>query len=176
MTSAGSVPPLGPVPPLPIRSLSEQKRLLEASFRTGKFADPPNKLSLAPGGDVLTRKHRVLINDLRTECARLAFDKTVVGDRAVMFEKRYRASKLEAGQLREQVTILQRRYEQVSHELEGAQSFMRKLDELFSGEKTAKMARAMSLPTSELEGAAWVQPSETPQFEFRNPFAPPSPG
>ncbi len=156
------------------RATSEERRIIEHTFVTGIFQDPPTKRGIVIGGELLTPKHVQLIESLRKEGARVTFDNVVQKDRAATFERRYRVAKLDLAHTREQLKLVQSRYAKMVDELESAQRFMRQLDELFTGEKTQRMARALSLPGEEIESAQLVdavgQMGPTPRFEFRNPF------
>ncbi|RYF52450.1 MAG: hypothetical protein EOO38_00125 [Cytophagaceae bacterium] len=153
------------------RNTSDELRILEHSFKVGMFADPPSKKGIVIGGDLLTKGHVQLIADLRKEAARVSYDNVRLRDKASTFEKRYRVAKMDVSHVREQLHLVQRRYEKIQTELEESQKFLRKLDALFSGEKTQRLARAMSLPSEEIEDAQLLDGlGATPHFEFRNPF------
>lgn len=162
---------LAPERASPRRHHSEERRILEQSLRTGIFRDPPSKRALVPPAELLTAAHAQLIEDLRTEAARVSFDNMLLKDKADTFERRYRTAKLDRVHIKEQLSLVQGRYQKLERELESSQHLLQQIDELFSGERTQRMARALSLPGAELEAAELIsQMSPTPRFEFRNPF------
>lgn len=155
----------------PRRNPSDEIRILEHSFKVGIFSDPPVKKSIPLGASLFTDKHAQLIGALRQEAARVSYDNIILRDKAVTFERRYRVAKMDVAHVREQLNLVQARYAKIQAELDESQRFLRKLDALFSGEKTQRMARAMSLSTDEIEDAQLLTDlGETPHFEFRNPF------